>query len=178
MKLFDKKRLLPLGLASIMLMFMAPVSSQNNSDGLIAVTGNVYDAALNTPMAGVKVQAYNISRHSAMTKEDGSFTIRIPDYVTSLTFSLDGCNTVVCALKGRTEGITVKMFDENFSEIYQTKTNSKSIAQAEITDLSTDAIVDGQIQQSLLGNILSITRSAGKMARAQSQRLMWLRDTW
>ena len=88
MKLFDKKRLLPLGLAGIMLLFMAPVSSQNNSDGLIAVTGHVYDAAQNTPMAGVRVQAYNISRHSAMSKEDGSFTIRIPDYVTSLTFSL------------------------------------------------------------------------------------------
>ncbi len=159
MKLFDKKRLLPLGLAGIMLMFMAPVSSQNNSDGLIAVTGHVYDAAQNTPMAGVRVQAYNISRHSAMSKEDGSFTIRIPDYVTSLTFSLDGCNTVVCALRGRTEGIDVKMFDENFSEIYQTKTDSKSISEAEISGLSNDVIVDGLIQQSLLGNILSITRS-------------------
>ena len=94
-----------------------------------------------------------------MSKEDGSFTIRIPDYVTSLTFSLDGCNTVVCALRGRTEGIDVKMFDENFSEIYQTKTDSKSISEAEISGLSNDVIVDGQIQQSLLGNILSITRS-------------------
>ena len=94
MKFFDKKRLLPLGLTSLMLLFMAPVSSQTRTDDLVVVTGYVTDAALSTPMAGVKVQAYNISRYSAMTKEDGSFTIRIPDYVSSLTFSLDGCNTV------------------------------------------------------------------------------------
>ena len=91
-----------MGLTSLMLLFMAPVSSQTRTDDLVVVTGYVTDAALSTPMAGVKVQAYNISRYSAMTKEDGSFTIRIPDYVSSLTFSLDGCNTVVCALRGRT----------------------------------------------------------------------------
>ena len=159
MKLFDKKRLLPLGLAILMLMLSVPVSSQNNSDNLVVVTGYVTDAALNTPMAGVKVQAYNISRHSAMTKEDGSFSIRIPDYVTSLTFSLEGCNTVVCALRGRTEGVNVKMFDENFSEIYQSKTDSRSIAEADISTVNADIIVDGQMQQSLQGNILSVMRS-------------------
>ncbi len=159
MKFFDKKRLLPLGLTSLMLLFMAPVSSQTRTDDLVVVTGYVTDAALSTPMAGVKVQAYNISRYSAMTKEDGSFTIRIPDYVSSLTFSLDGCNTVVCALRGRTEGVNVKMFDENFSEIYQTKTTAGSVSEAGISDVSADLIVDGQIQQSLQGNVLSIMRS-------------------
>ena len=159
MKLFDKKRFLPLGLAGIMLLSFAPLSAQNSSDDLVVVTGYVTDAALNTPMAGVKVQAYNISRHSAMTKEDGSFTIRIPEYVTSLTFSLDGCNTVVCALKGRTDGISVKMYDANFSEIYKTQTSATSAQQAGISSVSADISVDGQIQQSLQGNVLSIMRS-------------------
>lgn len=159
MKLFDKKRFLPLGLAGLMLLSIAPLSAQNSSDDLVVVTGYVTDAALNTPMAGVKVQAYNISRHSAMTKEDGSFSIRIPEYVTSLTFSLDGCNTVVCALKGRTEGINVQMFDANFSEIYSTQTSATSAEQAGISSVSADISVDGQIQQSLQGNVLSIMRS-------------------
>ena len=147
-----------MGLASLLLL-AAPVSAQNNTENLVVVTGYVTDAALGTPMAGVKVQAYNLSRHSAMTKEDGSFSIRIPEYVTSLTFSLDGCNTVVCALKGRTEGVNVSMFDENFSEIYQSKTSATSIAEAEVSRVGAEISIDDRIQQTLQGNVLAIMRS-------------------
>ena len=159
MKIFDKKRFLALGLAGMMLLFAVPVSAQNNTENLVVVTGFVTDAALNTPMPGVRVQAYNNSRYSAMSKADGSFTIRIPEYVTSLTFHLEGCNTVVQALKGRTEGINVKMYDDNFSEIYNTTTGATSAAQAGISSVSADLSVDVQMQQSLQGNILSIMRS-------------------
>ncbi|MBO4723880.1 MAG: SusC/RagA family TonB-linked outer membrane protein [Bacteroidaceae bacterium] len=159
MKLFDKKRLLFLGLAGLMLLFVSGVKAQNNTENMVVVTGFVTDAAQGTPMPGVKVQAYNLSRHSAMTKEDGSYSIKIPEYVTSLTFSLDGCNTVVCALKGRTESVNVKMFDENFSEIYKTQTSAVSIAEAGISSVNADLSVDGQMQQTLQGNILSVMRS-------------------
>lgn len=159
MKIFDKIRFLALGLSVLMLLPAVSASAQNTTENLVVVTGFVSDAAQNSPMPGVKVQAYNLSRYSSMTREDGSFTIRIPDYVSSLTFSLEGCNTIVCALKGRTEGITVKMFDEAFSEIYDTKTDATSISEAEVSAATNDLLVDGQIQQSLQGNILSIMRS-------------------
>ena len=136
MKLFDKKRFLPFGLLSIMMLFMAPMSAQNNSEDLTVVKGFVTDAALGTPMAGVRVQAYNLSRYSTMTREDGSFSIRIPDYVSSLTFTLEGCNTMVCALKGRTEDIQVKMYDENFSELYSQSTEAGSISDAGVSSLN------------------------------------------
>jgi len=159
MKLFDRKRFLPLGLLSMLLLFMAPVSAQNSSENLTVVTGFVTDAAVGSPMAGVRVQAYNNSRYSTMTKEDGSFSIRIPDYVSSLTFSLEGCNTMVCALKGRTEGINVKMFDENFSELYSTSTDATSISEAGISSVGSDILADAPIQRSLQGNVLSVMRS-------------------
>ncbi len=159
MKIFDKKRFLAFGLAGLMLLFAAPVSAQNSTDDLVVVTGFVTDAALNTPMPGVRVQAYNNSRYSAMSKADGSFTIRIPDFVTSLTFSLEGCNTVVESLRGRTEGVDVKMFDETFSEIYNTSTTAASVSEGKISSVSADISVDVQMQQSLMGNIFSIIRS-------------------
>ena len=159
MKLFDKRRFLPLGLAALMLILSAPVSAQNNPENLTVVTGFVTDAATNNPMAGVKVQAYNIARHSAMTKEDGSFSIKIPDYVSSLTFSLEGCNTVVYALRGRTDGISVKMFDESFSEIYDDVTVASSSVKAGVASVGNELLIDGSIQQSLQGNVLSVTRS-------------------
>lgn len=161
MIIFLKKRLLPLGVACLMLLFWAPAMSQTaqEADDMVVVTGTVTDAASGLPMAGVKVQAYNISRHSAMTKADGSYSIRIPDYVSSLTFSLEGCNTVVCALKGRNEDVNVKMFNDVFSEIYKSQTTSKAIEESAISPVSADIMIDGQIQQSLQGSILSIIRS-------------------
>ena len=71
MKIFDKQRFLAFGLAGLMLLFAAPVSAQNSTDDLVVVTGFVTDAALNTPMPGVRVQAYNNSRYSAMSKPVG-----------------------------------------------------------------------------------------------------------
>ena len=159
MKLFDKKRFLPMGLLSILMLFMAPVSAQNNSEDLTVVKGFVTDAALGSPMAGVRVQAYNLSRYSTMTREDGSFSIRIPDYVTSLTFSLEGCNTIVCALRGRTEDLQIKMYDENFSEFYSQSTSSSSVSEAGVSLVNADILVDGQMQRSLQGNIFSTIRS-------------------
>ena len=71
MKIIDKKRFLPLGLASFLLFMSAPALAQSgSSENTVVVTGIVTDAALGTPMAGVKVQAYNNALHSAMTKED------------------------------------------------------------------------------------------------------------
>lgn len=160
MKIFNKTRLLPLGLAGCMLLLSAPVFAQSDSsEKTVVVTGVVTDAALGTPMAGVKVQAYNNSLHSAMTKEDGSYSIKVPEYVSSLTFSLEGCNTTVCALNGRTDGVSVRMYSDDFSEIYNAKTVASSSSFAQISALSADISADAQIQQSLQGSILSVMRS-------------------
>lgn len=159
MIIFLKKRLLPLGLACLMFLLSAPVSAQSTDTDMVEVTGVVTEASSGLPMAGVKVQAYNIARHSAMTKADGSFSIKVPKYVSSLTFSLEGCNTIVCALKGRVEDISVKMYSDAFSEIYETSTTASTVAESEVSNLSNDILIDGQIQQSLQGNILSVMRS-------------------
>ena len=83
MKIINRKRLLPCGLISLLLV-SAPVSAQNNTEALVVVSGTVTSASMGEPMPGVKVQAYNNSQYSAMTREDGSFSIRIPDFVTSI----------------------------------------------------------------------------------------------
>ena len=151
---------MPLGLASLMLFMPAIVSAQDTTpDNTVVVTGFVTDAALGTAMAGVRVQAYNNALHSTMTKSDGSFSIKVPDYVSSLTFSVEGCNTVVRSLNGKTDGINVIMYSDAFSESYSTQTVSTSSVSASVANLGADIEVDNQIQQSLQGSVLSIIRS-------------------
>ncbi|MCQ2127124.1 MAG: SusC/RagA family TonB-linked outer membrane protein [Bacteroidaceae bacterium] len=164
MKISNITRLLPLGLLSMMLVVSAPAFSQKgDEENTVVVTGVVTDAALGTPMAGVKVTAYNNALHSAMTREDGSFQIKVPEYVTSLTFALEGCNTTVCALAGRTEGVDVKMYSDAFSEIYSTKTVASASVKANVSGLSDNLSIDNQIQQNMQGSLLATFRS-GQLA--------------
>jgi TonB-linked SusC/RagA family outer membrane protein len=159
MNIFGKK-LVHLCLAGLLAFMSAPAFSQvEGTDDNIVVTGIVTDASLGTPMAGVKVQAYNNALHSSMTKGDGSFSIKLPSYVTSLTFSVEGCNTVVCALNGRTDGVNVKMYSDAFSESYNVQMVATSSESAKISNLGADIEVDNQIQQSLQGSVLSVIRS-------------------
>ena len=39
------------------------------------VSGHVYDAATNKPLAGVNVRALNNRQYTAMTNEDGAYTL-------------------------------------------------------------------------------------------------------
>jgi len=160
MKKSDIKRFLPSGLISLMLLFPTYALAQNSSsENDVVVTGVVTDAALNTPMAGVRVQAYNNALYSTMTKADGSFTLKVPEFVSSLTFSVDGCNTIVRSISKGTEDIAVSMYSDAFSEVYSTKTVSTSSESANVSNLGADIEVDNQIQQSLQGSVLSIIRS-------------------
>ena len=160
MKLTDMKRFMPLGLISLMLLLPVSVSSQNSdTENSVVVTGIVTDAAQGFPMAGVRVQAYNNALYSTMTKGDGSFSLKVPEYVSSLTFSIEGSNTVVRALKGKTDDITVKMYSDAFSEVYSTQRVASSSESAKIVNVGADIEIDQQIQQSLLGSVLSVMRS-------------------
>ena len=160
MNIFQKKRFLPLGLFSLMLFFPFSVSAQSSADeNEVVVSGFVQDAVSGNPMAGVRVQAYNNSLHSTMTKADGSFSLKVPEYVSSLSFSIDGSNTIVRALRGQTDDIAVRMYSDAFSEVYSTQTVASSAESANVSSIGADIAVDNQIQQSLLGSMYSVMRS-------------------
>lgn len=171
MRINYKKGIISLGLMGLMLSFSTTSVAQNSSsEDVVTITGVVTDAASGTPMAGVRVQAYNNSLFTAMTKEDGSYSIKVPDYVSSLSFTLEGCNTSVCAINGRTDDVDMQMYSDKFSNIYTTKTTAAKSKVSKVSSLNTDLSVDNQIQQNLMGDILSTTRS-GQLAIGNSMMI-------
>ena len=133
MRINYKKGLISLGLMGLMLSFSTTSVAQNNSsDDVVTITGVVKDAATGSPMAGVRVQAYNNAMFTAMTKEDGSYSIKVPEYVSSLTFLLDGCNTSVCAINGRTSDVNMVMYSDVFSNVYKTETTASKSTKSHI----------------------------------------------
>lgn len=160
-----------LGLIGLMLTFSTVSFAQNSaSEDVVTITGVVTDAATGAPMSGVRVQAYNNALFAAMTKEDGSYSIKVPDYVSSLTFVLDGCNSSVCAINGRTADVDIEMYSDDFSNIYTIKTTASRSKVAQISSLNADISVDQQIQQNLMGDMLAVTRS-GQLGIGNSMML-------
>lgn len=159
MRINYKKGLFSLGLMALMLSL--PINSLAQSSGseeTVTITGVVKDAAQGTPMAGVRVQAYNNAMYAAMTKEDGSYSIKVPKYVTSLQFALEGCNTSMCAINQRST-IDMVLYTDQFSNIYTSKTTAARSKVSQVSSLNADLSVDNQIQMNMMGDMLSTFRS-------------------
>ena len=149
-----------MGLVGLMLTVSTPIFAQNaNSEPKNIVSGVVTDAATGQPLQGVRVQAYNNAMYSVLTKQDGSYSLSLPEHVASLVFMIDGCNTSVCSLKGRTEGVDMKMYSDVFSEVYSRKTVASRAKTIEVESMNADLSVDNQIQQKMQGDIMATIRS-------------------
>ena len=126
----------------------------------IEIKGKVVDAATGEPLAGAQLQAYNNSNYTAMTDENGEYTIAVPKFVTSIAVKLDGYNLAQVALNGRTEEVNACLYSDVFLTDYKSKTaGSKSVATVDFEN-STAITIDQEIQNRLGADVRGIQRSA------------------
>ena len=121
------------------------------------ITGAVYDAATNTPLAGVRVQATGHKRVTAMTNADGKYKLNIPSYVTLLNFSTEGYMLVQKAVGGA-DVVNVRLYDNSFSANYSDDVvlaAERGFSDEDSWSLS----VDADIQNKLGADVRAITRS-------------------
>jgi TonB-linked SusC/RagA family outer membrane protein len=123
------------------------------------ISGVVTDAATGSPMAGVYVKAYNLEKYSAMTDAQGAYLIRVPDYVTSLTMTVEGFNVYQCPIRGRSKSVNAALRSEVFKSDYQPLTSAAVAVEAKNFDNSSDVSVDEQIQSKLGSSVRSVMRS-------------------
>ena len=100
------------------------------------VKGKVVDAATGEPLAGVQIKSYNNSFYTAMTNEEGVYTIKVPTFVTSLEATLQGYNKVRTAINDRSENVDIQLLTERYLPDYELVTRgSKKVG---ITDFETE----------------------------------------
>lgn len=124
------------------------------------VKGTVVDAATGEPLAGAQLQAYNNNHYTAMADENGNFVISIPKFVNEITVKLDGYNNINVALGGRTTGVDVKLYSNNFLKDYAAEPSAKKTVVAEDFSNNMSLTIDDEIQKKLNGEIRTIQRSA------------------
>ena len=91
----------------------------------ISVRGVVVDDVTKAPMAGVRIQALNDNRYVAMTDEDGTFTIKIPTFTTSLYVQTPTyLSQQVAIIAGdESQQVRISMLSDAFAPMYADGTN-------------------------------------------------------
>jgi TonB-linked SusC/RagA family outer membrane protein len=124
---------------------------------LITVKGHVRDAATKLPVLGAKVQNKD-QRYSAITDENGSFSIQIPEYINQLYLSGPDYPLVIIPLQGNTN-IEAVLYPSQFREYYEPQTSLYS--KITVTPRNISALtIDSEIQ-SLLGGDMSVITHSG-----------------
>ena len=168
------RQLVQLSMALMFLMPSAALASGTMSEGIVAdesvkvekkssvadvrtVTGTVYDAATNQPMAGVRVQATGHKRVTTMTDGEGKYKLNIPSYVTLLTFSTPDYLLVQKPV-GKKDIINVRLYSDSFNENY----SEDIVITAERgfeEDITFAQTVDSDIQNKIGADVRAVDRS-------------------
>lgn len=121
------------------------------------ITGTVYDAVSNAPMAGVRVKATGHSKITTMTNSEGQYKLEIPSYVTLLSFSTPEYLLVQRPVYND-DVINVRLYLDEFSSNYVE--DVKALEHNGFTnEVNPDLTIDGAIQKNLGADVRSITRS-------------------
>ena len=124
------------------------------------ISGKVIDAVTGEPLTGARVQSYNNTYYSAMADEEGNFTIKVPDFVTSFVTTLEGYNVDRTAINNRTEGVVIRLYSDRYLSTFDAKTaGNKTVATTDFAT-STATTIDQEIQNRLGGDVRTIQRSA------------------
>ena len=127
---------------------------------LVPVKGIIIDEATKKPLAGVQVKTLGNSRYTAMSGDDGSFTIKVPVFATSLyVHSPEFLSQQVAIPADTAEVVKVYMLSDKFRSMYEDGTKytaSRSFTSTQVQNITPDAEIEGN----LLADVRSIQRSA------------------
>nr|WP_294873596.1 SusC/RagA family TonB-linked outer membrane protein [Prevotella sp.] len=135
----------------------APVAKQQPSYPMIEVSGTVLDAATGKPLSGVQVQALGNERYAAMTNEQGTFTIKVPNFTTSLFMHTSQYASVQVAI-GNDHKVKVKMLSDKFNEMYKGDTPMGNAANLK-ANVTTQMSVEDLIADQLGADVRTVKRS-------------------
>ncbi len=168
------RQLMQLSVALMLLMPSAAQASHTAFEGALAdnsvkvekkgsvadvrtITGTVYDAATNQPMAGVRVQATGHKRVTTMTDGEGKYKLNIPSYVTLISFSTPDYLLVQKPV-GKRDIINIRLYSDKFQENY----NSDIVITSEGgfgESISTAQTIESDIQNKIGADVRTVNRS-------------------
>ena len=122
--------------------------------------GVVVDQVSKKPLAGIQLKVLGYDRYSAMTGADGKFTIKVPEFATTLFVHSPSFMSQQVAInaKDNEKEIQVLMMQEKFRPMYGEGTTYT--AQAGFDADAKDVTIESDIENILGADVRTVTRSA------------------
>ena len=120
------------------------------------ISGRVFDAATKAPLAGVRVQALNNRYYTALTDDNGAYTIKVPEFVTSLYVSIPDYNAVQIAIKNQ-DGQDAYLYSSLLKGLYEDGTDMY-IKHGMDVDNSSALTIENDIENTLNSSVRTISR--------------------
>lgn len=122
--------------------------------------GVVVDQVSKKPLAGIQLKVLGYDRYSAMTGADGKFTIKVPEFATTLFVHSPSFMSQQVAInaKDTEKEIQVLMMQEKFRPMYCEGTTYT--AQAGFDADAKDVTIESDIENILGADVRTVTRSA------------------
>lgn len=122
--------------------------------------GVVVDQVSKKPLAGIQLKVLGYDRYSAMTGADGKFTIKVPEFATTLFVHSPSFMSQQVAInaKDTEKEIQVFMMQEKFRPMYTEETTYT--AQAGFDAEAKDVTIESDIENILGADVRTVTRSA------------------
>ena len=122
--------------------------------------GVVVDQVSKKPLAGIQLKVLGYDRYSAMTGADGKFTIKVPEFATTLFVHSPSFMSQQVAInaKNTEKEIKVLMMQEKFRPMYSEGTTYT--AQAGFDADAKDVTIESDIENILGADVRTVTRSA------------------
>ena len=130
-----------------------------DNNTLITIQGTVVDKVSQKPVAGVRVQTLLDERYTGMTNAEGKFTIKIPDYATSLYVQAPRYSAQQVAIKSNdpSQNITIQLLSDAFAPMYENKT--VYTATNKFLSKGDGVSVDDEFQANLGSDVRTISHS-------------------
>ena len=127
---------------------------------MMSVKGVVTDQATGKPLVGIQLRSLANERYTAMTDENGAFTINVPTFTTALYVHGPEYLPQQIAIMAGQEGqqIEVKMLSDKFQSMYGKTTDYTAKREARIERFG--VTVDNELGGKLGGDVRSILHSA------------------
>ena len=123
------------------------------------VKGYVFDAASQKPVSGAIVRAADIDGYSVLTDDDGSYSLKLPLFSTSLYISSPDHNPVKIGLSKDEAQKSVNLYPSAFTAEYGVQTNVRGDYEATDFKYSPAINIKDEVQKQLGGQVYTINRS-------------------
>lgn len=137
------------------------------TENLFSVTGRVTDAATRKPLVGARVQTLD-SKYSAMTDEDGLFTLKLPNLQATVEVSAQDYALREIPLRSE-KTIDIQLYSSTFGELFGTvetlqgprRKSSVASPVVQMSDLANTAAIslDDEIASKLGGEMRALSHS-------------------